>query len=118
MNKRKLNRVFARIEKAAKLDYAITDADEYGDCMTCVNYRLCVRFGEKSKGIWTKHWRKDMNKGCPWSELDKVYVAHDITPEQHDIMVRVFEENGYNVEPKEYDATTCYKISEREGNKQ
>jgi hypothetical protein len=112
MNKRKLNTVFRIIKIAAKLDYAITNADAYGDCQTCVNYALCEAFGEESKGIWTKHWTKGMNAGGPWKDLDDVYIGHDITEEQAKIIVKVLESYGYNVEPKEYNPHKCFVISE------
>ena len=113
MNKRKLNTVFRIIKIAANLDYAITNADAYGDCNTCVNSMLCEAFGVESKGIWTKHWTKGMNKGGPWKDVDDVYIAHDITEEQAKTIVKVLEHYGYNVEPKEYNPLKCFVISER-----
>lgn len=112
MNKRKLNTVFRIIQNAAHLDYAITNADAYGDCNTCVNSMLCDVFGVESKGIWTKHWLKGMNKGCPWKDLDDVYIGHDITEEQAKIMIKVLEANGYAVEPREYDERRAFCIKE------
>ena len=112
MDKRKLNTVFRIIKIAAGLDYAITNADAYGDCMSCVNYALCEAFGEESKGIWTKHWTKGMNAGGPWKDIDDVCIAHDITEEQAKTIVRVLEHYGYNVEPKEYNPRQCFVISE------
>ena len=112
MNKRKLNTVFRMIQTAAKLDYAITNADAYGDCQSCVNYALCEAFGEESKGIWTKHWTKGMNAGGAWQYLGEVYIGHDITEEQAKIIVKILETQGYNVEPKEYDPRKCFVISE------
>ena len=112
MNKRKLNKVFRIIRDAAGLDYAITNADIYGDCNTCVNSQLAEDFGVESKGIWTKHWTKGMNAGGPWKDLDDVCIAHDITEEQAKVIVKVLESYGYNVEPKEYDPRKCFVISE------
>lgn len=112
MNKRKLNTVFRIIQIAAKLDYAITNADAYGDCQSCVNYALGEEFGVESKGIWTKHWTKGMNAGGAWKDLDDVCIAHDITEDQAKIIVRVLESYGYNVEPKEYNPCECFVISE------
>ena len=112
MNKIKLNRVFKEIKTKAKLDYAVTNADEYGDCNTCVNYELADVFGVDSKGIYTKHWLKGMNKGCPWKYLDEVYIGHDITEEQAKIMIEVLETNGYAVEPREYDSSRSFCIKE------
>ena len=112
MDKIKLNRVFKAIKKEAKMDYAVTNADKYGDCNSCVNYGLCEEFGDESKGIYTKHWLKGMNKGYPWRELDGVYIAHDITEEQAKIMIDVLEANGYSVEPREYNESRCFCIKE------
>lgn len=112
MNKRKLTMVFKEIKTKANMNYAITNADAYGDCNACVNYELCEQFGVESKGIWAKHWLRGMNKGCPWKELDDVYIAHDITEEQANIMVQVLEANGYTVEPKAYDPRKCFLIKE------
>ena len=114
MNKRKLNQVFRKIKEECQFDYAVTDADQYGDCNTCVNHGLGIEFGFDSKGIWTKHWLKGMNKGCSWKELDGVHVGHDITEEQAKIMIRVLEANGYEVKPQHYDETKCFYIKERE----
>lgn len=112
MNKRKLNTVFRTIQIAAGLDYAITNADNYGDCQSCVNSMLCDIFGVESKGIWLKHWTKGMNAGGPWKDLDDVCIGHDITEEQAKIIVRVLEHYGYNVEPKEYNPCQCFVIRE------
>lgn len=112
MNKRKLNTIFRIIQIAAKLDYAITNADAYGDCQSCVNSMLCSQFGVESKGIWTKHWTKGMNAGGPWKDIDDVCIAHDITEEQAKAIVKVLEHYDYNVEPKEYDPRKCFIISE------
>lgn len=112
MNKRKLNTVFRIILIAAGLDYAITNADAYGDCQTCVNSMLCDVFGVESKGIWTKHWTKGINAGGPWKDLDDVCIGHDITEEQAKTIVRVLEHYGYNVEPKAYNPRECFVISE------
>ena len=112
MTKSKLNRVFNEIKIKANMDYAITNADEYGDCQSCVNYELCEQFGVESKGIWAKHWLKGMNKGCPWKDLDSTYIGHDITEEQAKIMIEVLEANGYEVEPKEYNPKKAFLIKE------
>ena len=112
MNKLKLNKVFAEIKIKANMDYATTNADEYGDCNSCVNFELANKFGIESKGIWAKHWLKGMNKGKPWKELDEAYIAHDITEEQANILVEVFEENGYSIEPKQYNPSKCFCIKE------
>lgn len=112
MNKRKLNTVFRIIKIAANLDYAITNADNYGDCQNCVNHKLCEDFGVESKGIFTKHWTRGMNAGGPWKDINYVCIAHDITEEQAKVIVKVLESYGYNVEPKEYNPYKCFVISE------
>ena len=73
---------------------------------------LCEEFGVESKGIWTKHWTKGMNAGGAWKDLDNVYIGHDITEEQANIVVKVLELNGYEVEPKEYNPRKCFVIKE------
>lgn len=112
MNKRKLNRVFEEIKIKSGMDYAVTDADKYGDCNRCVNDGLADEFGEESTGIFTKHWLKGMNEGLAWKYLDNVYIAHDITEEQSKIMVEVLEANGYSVEPREYNPRKTFLIKE------
>ena len=112
MDKRKLNRVFEEIKTKAKMDYTVTNADEYGDCNTCVQCELGDVFGIDSKGIYTKHWLKGMNAGRAWKYLDNVYIGHDITEEQAKIMVEVLEANGYEVEPREYDSSKAFLIKE------
>lgn len=112
MNKRKLNKVFEQIKTKANLDYAITNTDEYGDCNTCVNYELASKFGNDSKGIYAKHWLKGMNKGCSWKDLDYLYIGHDLTEEQGKTLIEVFQENGYDIEPKVYDEMKSFLIKE------
>lgn len=112
MNKRKLNKVFAEIKEKANMDYAITNPDEYGDCNACVNSKLTFKFGMDSKGIYAKHWLKEANAGGPWKDLSDVYIGHDITAEQAEIMIKVLKENGYSVKPGEYDPTTSFLIKE------
>ena len=113
MDKRKLNKVFKQIKDKVQLDYAITNADEYGDCASCVTAALHNEFGSEATGIWVKHWLKGINKGKLWKYVDSVYIAHDITEEMAKIMVQVLKDNGYKVEPEQYEATECFKISER-----
>ncbi len=112
MDKRKLNRVFKEVKTKANLDYAVTNADEYGDCNTCVNSELAFEFGVDSRGIYTKHWLKGMNKGEAWKYLDKVYIGHDLTEEQGKILIDVFKANGYSIEPEVYDPRRAFNIKE------
>lgn len=112
MNKRKLNKVFSEIKERANMDYAITNPDEYGDCNACVNSQLAFEFGVDSKGIYAKHWLKGTNAGGPWKYLNKVYIGHDITAEQAEIMIKVLKDNGYSVEPEKYDFTRSFLIKE------
>ena len=114
MDKRKLNKVFKELKEKALLDYAITNTDEYGDCMSCTNAALVDAFGMESKGIFVKHWLKGMNKGRAYKDLEYVYIAHDITEEQATTLVEVFENNGYEIEPRQYDPRKCFKIKETE----
>ena len=112
MDKRKLNRVFKEVQTKAKLDYAITNTDVYGDCNTCVNYEIADVFSIDSKGIYAKHWLKGMNKGCAWKDLDSVYIGHDLTEEQGKILIDVFKANGYIITPEEYNPSKSFKIKE------
>lgn len=112
MDKIKLNRVFKQIKKEAHMDYVVTNADEYGDCNSCVNAELGIEFGIESKGIWAKHWLHGMNKGGAWKDLDELYIAHDITEDQAKILVKILEDNGYSVEPKQYNPMKCFCIKE------
>lgn len=112
MNKRKLNKVFAEIKEKAKMDYAVTNPDEYGDCNTCVNSELAFEFGVDSTGIYAKHWTRGMNAGGPWSKLGDVYIGHDITEEQSKVLIDVFKANGYDIQPTEYNPHKAFLIKE------
>lgn len=112
MDKRKLNKVFEKVRIQSGMDYAITNADDYGDCMTCVNDELCDVYGIESTGIWAKHWVTGMNKGMAWEDINSVHIAHDITELQANVMVKVLKDNGYKVEPEQYDRTKCFLITE------
>lgn len=112
MNKLKLNRVFQQIKAETKMDYAITNADDYGDCSTCVNYEIADIFGVGSKGIYTKHWLRGINAGVAWKYLDGVYIGHDITEEQAAKMITIFKANGYDIQPEVYDASKAFFIKE------
>ena len=113
MDKRKLNRVFEKIKKEAKLDYAVTTPDKYGDCNTCVNSELSDEFGIDSTGICAKHWTTGMNRGGPWKNIKDVYIGHDVSEEQADIIIRIFKENGYNISPEKYNPKISFLISEK-----
>jgi hypothetical protein len=112
MDKCKLNRVFNEIKTKAKMDYAITNTDEYGDCNTCVNSQLADEFGIDSKGIYAKHWTKGMNAGGAWKHLKDLYIGHDLTEEQGKILIDVFKAKGYVIEPTEYNPSKAFKIKE------
>ncbi len=112
MNKRKLNKVFEQIKARANLDYAITNTDEYGDCSSCVWSEISDQFGIDSKGIYIKHWLKGMNAGDAYKYLDYLYIGHDLTEEQGKILIEIFQENGYEVEPKVYDERVSFKVKE------
>ena len=112
MNKRKLNKVFQQVKENCSLDFAIVNIDEYGDCNSCATYQMCLEFGGEAKGIWAKHWLKGMNKGPAWKYLERLYIGHDISEEQAHILIKTFEDNSYNVEPKHYDKDKCFEIWE------
>lgn len=113
MDKRKINKTFKEILEKAKLDYAISNADEYGDCNTCVNYKLASVFGNESNGIYLKHWLKGANAGKPYKYLNSIYIGHDITKEQGEKIIEILKNNGYVVEPTTYNPGISFKISER-----
>lgn len=112
MDKKKLNRVFKEVQTKANLDFAITNTDDYGDCNTCVWDDIAYEFGNDSKGIYAKHWLSGMNAGCPWKDLDSVYIGHDLTEEQGKILIDVFKANGYSIEPEEYNPRKSFEIKE------
>lgn len=112
MNKFKLNAVFKQVKEKAGLDYAVPTPDKYGDCNTCVNSELADVFGIDSKGIYAKHWVTGMNAGGPWKYLNEVYIGHDITAEQAQILIGVFKKNGYEISPETYDASKAFCIKE------
>ena len=112
MLKTLLDNTFAKAKIAAGLDYAVTDTDSFGDCNTCVNQALADEFGENSTGIYAKYWESGMNAGKHISVLDSLYIAHDITPQQADILIGVLSKY-YTVTPAAYDPTKTFCISER-----
>ena len=113
MNKELLKKTFREWKKAANADYAITYPDSLGDCMSCVNYALCEKYGEESKGIFLKEWKHGMNRGDDVEYLTSVYIAHDITTEQAKAFYDVFCEH-YKVFPEEYDPAKCFELFEKD----
>lgn len=113
MERETLKATFRAIKKVAKLDYAITNVDRLGDCQSCVNYTLSTKYGEESKGIWAKHWVHGMNgSGEQIEDLDHIYIAHDLTEEQAELLYAVCSIN-YNVLPKKYDPFKCFDLYEK-----
>ena len=113
MNKELLKETFRAWKKAAKADSAITYTDALGDCQSCVNYALCEKYGEESKGIFLKAWKHGMNGGSDVEYLNSVYIAHDITEEQAKVFYDVFCEH-YKVFPKKYDPCKCFELFEND----
>lgn len=112
MNGQKLAAIFRKWKKAANADYAITTADEYGDCSNCVICELTNRFGRYSKGIWIPHWKcKDES----FADLDCVHVMHDLidgqelTDEQIELFYEIFSEH-YVIKPNS--KNTCFTLYE------
>ena len=62
MTRRQIDTLFKNLKEKFNLDYAITMADEYGDCSTCITDAIHTKHGRNSKGVWLKHWRYGMNK--------------------------------------------------------
>ncbi|MBR2999717.1 MAG: hypothetical protein IKF39_01860 [Oscillospiraceae bacterium] len=111
MNKELLKNTFKAYKKAAMVDYAITNPDSLGDCMSCVNYALSAKYGEESKGIWAKHWSRGINAGN-LAEEKEAYIAHDITEAQADVFYKVFG-SAYSIEPKQYTPESCFVLAEK-----
>jgi hypothetical protein len=112
MNKELLKATMRKYKKASKVDYAITNPDGLGDCQSCVNYALSEKYGEESKGVWVKHFTRGMNASGSIENQESVYIAHDITEEQANVLVEVFSE-AFKVFPKEYDPCKCFEIYDK-----
>lgn len=117
MDKKMLQKAFREYKKATAtagmgIDYAITNPDSLGDCMSCVNDALCEKYGEESKGIWVKEWTRGMNAGDGIESLDTVYIAHDITEAQAAMLYSVLGEY-YNILPAQYDRGKCFNLYEK-----
>lgn len=113
MNKELLQRTFREWKKAAEADYAITNPDNLGDCMSCVNYALSKKYGEESEGIWAKAWTRGMNRGKSIEASKSVIIAHDITREQAEKFYEVFGEH-FKVAPKEYNPSKCFVLYDKD----
>lgn len=121
MDKKMLQNTFKEWKKVSGARYAITNPDSLGDCQSCVNYALCEKYGEDSKGIFAKHWNRGMNGSIPLDSKDKrgddriksVYIAHDIDEEMAKTFYEVFGKN-YNILPAEYDPYKCFKLYEKD----
>lgn len=92
MNRELLKKAFREAKKAAGLDFAITNPDGMGDCQSCVWSAIVDRYGDDSRGVWVKHWRRGMNGGAPVEDLHRIYVAHDLTDEQGRTVVAVLSQ--------------------------
>lgn len=110
MNLQLVKKAFDEFKSVKGIDYSIIYTDEYGDCNTCVNAKLCDIYGEDSNGIYLKHWEEGMNEEEPIEELDTLFIAHDITEEQGKELYKIFSKY-FVVEPKEYCSNKCYKIT-------
>lgn len=113
MDKDLLKKTFREYKKAAGLAYAITNPDNLGYEMGDVNYTLCEKYGEDSKGIWAKNWQRGYNARPALERATSVTIAHDITPEQADIFYKVFGEH-YNITPSAYDPHICFTLYEKD----
>lgn len=110
MDKGLIRRVFGKIKDTIPgIDYAIVDTDEYGDCHSCVNAAISIRYGEDSKGIFLKHWAKGMNRSKPLKYQEKAYIAHDLTDEQGTLVLEMLKAE-FDVENEKYDPDRCFVI--------
>ena len=116
MNKELLKKTFREYKKAAGLDYAITRPDSLGYEQDDVNWTLCEKYGEDSKGIWAKHWVKGYNEDGGVERQHEVIIAHDITEEQAKVLYEVFGKD-YVVLPESYDPWKCFCIHEKDTHK-
>ena len=110
MDKKLIQDVFEKIqEQVPGIDYAIFNTDDYGDCNTCVNDALIRKFGIDSKGLYLKHWTRDMNREKPLEYQDRAWIAHDLTDEQGKVVLAILKEN-FAVENDSYDPTKSFVI--------
>lgn len=115
MERKRLNKLFAEVKEKAKLDFANVCASDYGDCSTCAWAQIDILYPD-GRGIFGKYWKYGGNRHLPLGKMDKLYVAHDITPEQAGIFIECCKANGYDVTPDKYYENTCFCISERKKN--
>jgi hypothetical protein len=120
MDKKTLQNTFREYKRATsvagrKVDYAITNPDGLGDCMSCVNDALCDKYGVESKGVWVKEWTRGMNGGEGIENLDHVYIAHDPDNEQVALFYQTVGEH-YNILPKQEDFSPahCFILYEKD----
>ena len=111
MNKEILKKVFAEVKKAAGLDFSITNPDRLGDCQSCVWCSIVEKYGMESRGIWVKHWNRGMNSGAGIDELSEVYIAHDLTDEQAEVVISILSRH-YTVTSGVFDHSQCITIAE------
>ena len=112
MNKELLIHAFKEAKKAAALDFAITNPDGLGDCQSCVWAAIVNKYGEESRGVFVKHWRRGMNAGAPIEDLRAVYVAHDLSEEQGRTVAAVLSEL-FRVE-WDFSRGSCIKLEDLE----
>lgn len=85
MTRQKLRFIFNKIKKEAELDFALTKGY---CCGTCTWAEIENEYGKNSKGIWLKWYDKGMNK-TKWADEKTLYVAHDLTNKQKDIVYNI-----------------------------
>lgn len=115
MDKEVLKKAFREWKKEAGADYARTEIDSLGDCMSCVNAALARKYGGDSTGIYLKWWTRGMNKYGDLNDFERedyALIGHDITTEQADKFYEVMSKY-FNVTPKAYDHTKCFNLYEK-----
>lgn len=85
MTRQYIKFIFKKIEEQANLDFAWTKGY---CCSTCTWADIHDEFGENAKGIWLKWYDKGGNKS-KWDNNATLYVAHDLTPKQKDIVYEI-----------------------------
>ena len=112
LNEKEIKCLFDEIKKETGIDYAITDTDFYGDCMTCVNDELSEEYGIDSKGIYLKHWKTGMNAQIFKEDDEPVYIVHDLTNERGNAIYNILAKK-YKLEADRYDESKCFVITGR-----
>ncbi len=112
MNTEFLNKAFNEFSKVEGIKYAVIDTDELGETRSDIDDILICRYGKGSKGVYIKHWTKGMNRGSEIKDLELVYIGHELTEQQGQEFINICSKY-FEVEPKMYTKSKCFKLSEK-----